>query len=199
MAEPRSAWSEARTGHGDDEDGPQQHHPEPEHHRRKQETTQRARPSGTGQNEEEPVHLPAPTAGEDLLSDYAALGLTLGPHPMALLRDEPAFRHCRRASDLERMNHGRFVRLAGLVTGRQRPSSASGVLFMTLEDETGNANVVIWTSILTRFRAAILGSQLVLVKGVVEREGSVIHVVAGQVADFSHYLGKLRAPSRDFR
>jgi error-prone DNA polymerase len=96
------------------------------------------------------------------------------------------------------MNHGRFVRLAGLVTGRQRPSSASGVLFLTLEDETGNASVVIWTSILARFRAAILGSQLVLVKGVVEREGSVIHVIAGQVADFSPYLGDLRARSRDF-
>jgi error-prone DNA polymerase len=147
---------------------------------------------------EEPVDLPAPTAGQDALADYASLGLTLGAHPMALLRTVPDFRRCARAGDLARTNTGRFVRVAGLVTGRQRPSTASGVLFLTLEDETGNVNVVVWTSVLERFRAPILGGRLLLVKGVVEREGPVIHVVAGHVADRSGHIGELRARSRDF-
>jgi error-prone DNA polymerase len=71
-------------------------------------------------------------------------------------------------------------------------------LFLTLEDESGNHNVVIWSSVLARFRGPILGGRLLLVKGVLEREGRVIHVVAGHVADYSHHLGELRADSRDF-
>ena len=133
-----------------------------------------------------------------MLADYAALGLTLGAHPMALLRERAEFRNGKRAADLARLNHGRFVRVAGLVTGRQRPSTASGVLSLTLEDETGNINVVVWTSILERFRGPILGGRLLLVKGVLEREGSVIHVVAGHVSDHSMRIGELRARSRDF-
>ncbi|HSG90595.1 MAG TPA: OB-fold nucleic acid binding domain-containing protein, partial [Pseudomonadales bacterium] len=148
--------------------------------------------------DEQAVDLPAPGAGQDLLADYASLGLSLGAHPMALLRERPEFRRCSRALDLRRLNHGRFVRIAGLVTGRQRPSTASGVLFLTLEDETGNSNVVIWTSVLARFRGPILGGRLLLVKGVMEREGPVIHVVAGHIADYSHHIGSLRSQSRDF-
>ncbi|MDZ7825805.1 MAG: OB-fold nucleic acid binding domain-containing protein [Gammaproteobacteria bacterium] len=143
--------------------------------------------------------LPAPGAGDDLLADYASLGLTLGAHPMALLRERPEFRRCTRSSDLRHLNPGRFVRIAGLVTGRQRPGTASGVLFLTLEDETGNHNVVVWSSVLDRFRGPILGGRLLQVKGVLEREGPVIHVVAGHVADCSEYIGTLRARSRDFR
>ena len=144
------------------------------------------------------VELPAPSRGQDLLSDYASLGLTLGAHPLALLRTGAPFQRCTRARELARLNHGRFVRVAGLVTGRQRPSTASGVLFLTLEDDTGNVNVVVWTSVLARFRAPILGGRLLLVKGVVEREGAVIHVVAGHVQDHSEALGTLRTRSRDF-
>ena len=144
------------------------------------------------------VRLDAPTRGQDMLADYASLGLTLGAHPMALLRGRAEFHNGKRAVELTRLNHGRFVRVAGLVTGRQRPSTASGVLFLTLEDETGNINVVVWTSILERFRGPILGGRLLLVKGVLEREGSVIHVVAGHVSDHSGRIGELRARSRDF-
>jgi len=146
----------------------------------------------------QPVALPAPSRGQDLLADYASLGLTLGAHPLALLRSRMPFRRCTRAAELPRLNHGRFVRVAGLVTGRQRPSTASGVLFLTLEDDTGNVNVVVWTSVLARFRAPILGGRLLHVKGVVEREASVIHVVAGHVQDHSEALGSLRTNSRDF-
>ena len=137
------------------------------------------------------VSLAAPTEADDMLADYRYLGLTLGPHPMALLRGEPEFKGCRTASELPGYRHEQFVQVAGIVTCRQRPGSASGVVFMTLEDETGNSNIVVWNSVLQRFRAALLQSRLIAVKGVVEREGAVIHVVAGQVRDLSHKLAAL--------
>ena len=152
------------------------------------------------------VTLDGPSTGQDMASDYRYLGLTLGPHPLELLRDHQTLKGCRSARELKHYKHGQFVRVAGLVTGRQRPSSAAGVIFVTLEDETGNANVVIWSSILERFRAAILQAQLLIVKGVVEREGEVIHVIAGHVRDHSKLLAEISggdgepAPfsSRDF-
>ena len=145
------------------------------------------------------VRLEEPTATEDMFADYRYTGLTLGPHPMTLLREQPEFANCATALGLQRYRHGQFTRIAGLITGRQRPGSAAGVMFLTVEDETGNSNVVIWTSILQRFRAALLQSQLVIIKGVVERESEVIHVVAGHVSDASHYLNEIDAfKSRDF-
>src|SRR5690606_6347040 len=94
--------------------------------------------------------------------------------------------------ELTRCRHGQFVRVAGLVTGRQRPGTASGVLFVTLEDETGNVNLVVWSSVLEQFRAALLQGQLLRVKGVVERDQEVIHVVAGYVEDRTDLLTALR-------
>ncbi len=134
------------------------------------------------------VTLDAPSEGQDMMADYRYLGLTLGRHPMALLRGHKAFSGCRSAQDLQGYRHGQFVRVAGVVTGRQRPNTASGVIFVTLEDETGNANIVVWTSILERYRAALLQGKLLKIKGVVEREGEVIHVVAGKVSDHTPLL-----------
>ena len=152
------------------------------------------------------IQLPAPTEIEDLSADYAALGLTLGRHPMAIIREKELwekggpFHRCKKAADLELLPHGRFVRVAGIVTGRQRPASASGVIFLTLEDETNNINVVIWTRVLERFRAAVVQGSLLKIKGVLEREASVIHVIAGHIEDLSHYLTPLlTTKSRDFR
>jgi error-prone DNA polymerase len=145
------------------------------------------------------VYLPPPAEADDLRADYTSLGLTLGRHPMAMLREQAPFARLKTAHDLESLNHGRFVQVAGIVTGRQRPSSASGVLFMTLEDETDNINVVIWTRVLETFRAAVVQGRLVKIKGVVERQDSVIHVVAGHVEDLSHYLEHFSLKSRDFR
>ena len=102
------------------------------------------------------------------------------------------------SSDLP-LNHGRFVKVSGIVTGRQRPSSAAGVLFLTLEDETDNINVVIWSSVLDRFRSAVVQGRLLKIKGTLERESSIIHVVAGHVEDLSHYLSHFSLRSRDFR
>ena len=141
--------------------------------------------------------LTAPSAGQDMLADYRYLGLTLGPHPMLLLRDHPQIANCRCASELSNFRHGQFVQVAGLVTCRQRPSSASGVVFLTLEDETGNSNIVIWTSVLERYRAVLLQGQLLSIKGTVEREGEVIHVVAGHVIDRTALLGTLAQHADD--
>ena len=137
------------------------------------------------------VRLDGPGPGEDAMADYRYLGLTLGPHPMSLLREDRAFRHCRSAADLSEYRHNQFIQVAGIVTCRQRPGSASGVIFMTLEDETGNSNIVVWSSVLERFRAALLQGRLLAIKGVVEREGEVIHVVAGDVRDLTHKLAGL--------
>ena len=134
------------------------------------------------------VALEGPAEGEEMLADYRYLGLTLGPHPMALLRGDPEFRRCRTAKELQGFCQGQFIQVAGIVTCRQRPGTATGVMFMTLEDETGNSNIVVWNSVLKRFRAELLGSRLVAVKGIVEREGIVIHIVAGQVRNLSHKL-----------
>ena len=137
------------------------------------------------------VALPGPSAGRNMAADYRYLGLTLGPHPLALLRAEPEFARCRTAEALQRCRNEQFAQVAGLVTCRQRPGSATGVVFMTLEDETGNSNIVVWNRVLTRFRAALLQSRLLLVKGVVQREGLVVHVVAGEARDLSHKLAEL--------
>ncbi len=150
---------------------------------------------------ETPINLPAPSVTEDLLDDYRYTGLTLGPHPMAVLKQQ--FNHFCTAEDLANHRHGKLVRVAGLVTGRQRPGTATGVVFLTLEDETGNINVVVWSTVLNRFRAALLQGQLLKIKGVVEREGSVIHVVAGHVEDATHKLREMDTQtlpfsSRDF-
>ena len=137
------------------------------------------------------ARLKRPGAGDDLIADYRYLGLTLGPHPMSLLRDDPALRDCRTAADLLECRPNQFVRVAGIVTCRQRPGSATGVVFMTLEDETGNSNIIVWNAVLTRYRAELLQGRLLAIKGVVEREQSVIHVVAGEVRDLTDRLAGL--------
>ena len=137
------------------------------------------------------VALAGPSEADDMLADYRYLGLTLGRHPMALLREAPELDRCRTASELATYRHEQFIEVAGIVTCRQRPGSASGVVFMTLEDETGVSNIVVWNSVLQRFRAPLLQGRLIAVKGVVEREGAVIHVIAGQVRDLSHKLAEL--------
>jgi len=146
--------------------------------------------------------LPVPSRANNMLDDYRYLGLSLGPHPMALLRNSPDFQRYSTAVDLNLYKQGRFVRVAGLVTGRQRPQTATGVLFVTLEDETGNINLVVWSSVFDRYRAALLQGQLLKVKGVVEREGEVIHVVVGHIDDGSDLLAGIsrsRVPESNFK
>lgn len=150
------------------------------------------------QQRESPVQLPAPSETQNLREDYHSTGLTLGRHPMALLRNHPALRNVKRHSDLHGLHHKCFVRIAGIVTGRQRPGTATGVVFITLEDETGNSNIVVWRDLVERFRAEVLHAQMLCVKGVVERDGDVIHVIAGHLQDMTELLGELDTSSRDF-
>ena len=144
------------------------------------------------------VSLRPPRLAESLRADYENLGTTLRPHPLALLRSRPCFQKLPRAEDLRSLRNGRFLRLAGIVTGRQRPGTASGVLFLTLEDETGFINVIVWPRVLERFRAIVLGASLLYVKGVLQREGEVIHVVGGAFFDESAQLADLPLKARDF-
>jgi error-prone DNA polymerase len=144
------------------------------------------------------VHLPAPQVAEEVLSDYRATGLTLRAHPMSLLRDRPPFNRCKRHEDLAGVGNRRFVRIAGLVTCRQRPGSAAGVVFLTLEDETGNSNVVVWKRTQQQFRQALMSGKLLLIKGIVETRDNVTHVIAGALYDYTRELDSLRVKSRDF-
>ena len=144
------------------------------------------------------VSLRAPGVAEEVLADYRSTGLTLRPHPMSLLRKDHPFNRCKRHADLPTIGNNRFVRIAGLVTGRQRPGTASGVLFLTLEDETGNSNIVVWPRVQEQFRQALMTSQLLLVKGILETRDNVIHVIAGALYDYSRSLKDLHVRSRDF-
>ncbi len=144
------------------------------------------------------VALPAPSVGEDVAADYQALGTTLGPHPLALLRPRLRALGCRSAAELDALEHGDQLAMAGLVVGRQRPQTASGVTFVTLEDEFGLVNVVVWRELAERQRQALVGSQLLKVSGRLERQGEVRHLIARRLDDISPLLGGLSVHSRDF-
>ena len=142
--------------------------------------------------------LPTPGEGEDIVADYASLGFTLGRHPLALLRGRLGRLGMLTAGQLHALADGRVARAAGLVTCRQRPDTASGVIFVTLEDETGCANVIVWRDLAERQRRELLGARLLGVQGVIEREGEVVHLVARKLFDYDVLLGRLTVHSRDF-
>ncbi len=144
-----------------------------------------------------PAFAPA-SEGEELVADYASTGLTLGRHPLALLRERLKRLRFVTAAELRNMPHGRPVHAAGIVTGRQRPDTASGVVFVTLEDETGNVSVVVWRDVGERQRRELLGARLLGVHGILERDGEVVHLIAGRLTDHSPLLGQLSILSRDF-
>jgi error-prone DNA polymerase len=141
---------------------------------------------------QESADLQTPSETENLYADYNHTGLSLGRHPMELLREQfPMFRRCKRHAELAALGHRRFVRIAGLVTGKQRPGTASGVVFLTLEDETGNSNVVVWHNVQKNCRQALLKAQLLIVKGVIETDGAVVHVIAQELTDCSELLSRI--------
>jgi len=145
--------------------------------------------------------LPRPTEGEDLVADYRSVGLTLGRHPLALLW--PQFgtrgRAVTSASELAQLAHGTRVRVAGIVVTRQKPSTASGVTFVTLEDHTGNVNLIVWKKVGEAQRRALYGARLMEVEGRLQREQSVLHVIVTRIHDRTPWLGRLLTRSRDFR
>lgn len=143
----------------------------------------------------------APTEGENVVADYASLGLTLRSHPLALLRPRLTDLGLITAAQVRAGQPGQIVRTAGIVTCRQRPGTASGVTFVTLEDETGMINVVVWRDLAERFRKELLSARLMVVYGQLEKDGpagEVIHLIAGRLVDRSELLGRLETESRDF-
>ncbi|ODJ92614.1 error-prone DNA polymerase [Pseudomonas viridiflava] len=150
-------------------------------------------------SEEHQVTLPLPTVAEDLVADYATLGTTLGPHPLALLRRQLAAKRFRSSRDLLTLENDRTLSVAGLVIGRQRPGTASGVTFVTLEDEFGMVNVVVWRDLAERQRKVLVGSQLLQVFGRLESKSGVRHLIAQRLYDLTPLLTGLDVRSRDFQ
>jgi DNA polymerase III alpha subunit len=136
--------------------------------------------------------LPEMPLGEHVVEDYASLSLTLKRHPLAFLRTELAREGLVTAAALAHLPVGRRFSIAGIVLIRQRPGSANGVVFITIEDETGIANLIVWPAILERFRRAALGATLLRCTGKLQREESVIHVVADHLEDMTPRLNTLR-------
>ena len=145
--------------------------------------------------------LPEVTELQMVARDYTTLGLSLRKHPLAFIRDGLATRGAITAADLKdegHWPHGTAVAVAGVVLVRQRPSTASGIVFMTLEDETGVSNLIVRPHIFKRDRSAARHGVVLLVNGRIERSGEVVHVVAQRIEDIGHEITRLTAPSRDF-
>ncbi len=142
--------------------------------------------------------LRAPREGQDIVADYGSLGLTLRRHPLALLRDRLQRRGVLPMQELWEQPNGKMVITAGLVITRQRPGSAGGVTFVTMEDETGYVNLIVWNRVAVEQRAALLESRLLEVHGKLQREGDVQHVIAQRLTNLSSLLGDLVVASRNF-
>ncbi len=155
-------------------------------------------PANTRGSEGIPL-LRAPREGHDIVADYASLGLTLRRHPLALLRDRLGKRGVIDTQALWGLPTGRRVTTAGLVITRQRPGSAGGVTFVTLEDEVGFVNVIVWKRLADVERAPLLESRLLEVHGRLQRQGDVLHVIARHLVNLSPLLGALMVESRNFR
>lgn len=153
----------------------------------------------SGNSAQEPrVALPRASEWEEVLRDYRHLGLSTGRHPLALLRARLRAHGISSRREIASMRHGSKVQVSGLVTHLQHPQTANGVIFGSLEDETGINNVIFWPKTFAAYRHKILGANLMLVKGELQREGSVIHVVAEEVDDLSAWVRALPRNSRDF-
>ncbi len=142
-----------------------------------------------------------PTEAEEIAADYDSLGFTLGRHPLALLRNRLGELGLVTAERLSLLPHGRRVGTAGLVTCRQRPGTGE-VVFVTLEDESGCVNVIVWHDLFERYRKELLGARLLGVEGVIESDGRVVHLIARRFVDHTPLLARLLGPldvaSHDF-
>jgi error-prone DNA polymerase len=143
--------------------------------------------------------LSKPTEGQNIVADYQSLGMTLERHPLHLLRHRLDRYRYRPAGCLAELATGSSVNVAGLVITKQRPGTASGVTFVTLEDETGHINLVVWKQVAESYRPALLNARLMGIRGELQIEGEVIHVIARQLIDHTEMLGNLLVTSRDFR
>jgi error-prone DNA polymerase len=179
-------------------------------HRRQQVWEAAAQQKAPGMLRDAPIDeqlllLPAAQEGEEIFFDYSALGFTLRRHPVALLRSRLARMKLMTARDLDRLPHNRKAAACGIVTVRQQPQTANGTIFVTIEDETGPVNVIVWKHVREAQRDALLHSRLMAVRGVWQRDvdsgGQVKHLIAEQLEDLTPLLGRLgrgRSNARDF-
>jgi error-prone DNA polymerase len=144
---------------------------------------------------EEQAELPLMSPGEHVVNDYRSLSLSLKAHPVSFLREELRARRIVEAGRLPEIDSGRRISVAGLVLVRQRPGTASGVIFATLEDETGVANIIVWPKIFERYRSIVMGARLLGVTGRLQSEQSVIHIVAERLENLSPLLARLSSDS----
>ena len=149
--------------------------------------------------DEDVLELPPAPEGEEIVFDYASLGLTLRRHPLALLRPKLDERRLLTAEQLNALPNGRSVRYCGIVTLRQQPETANGTVFISLEDETGVVQVICWKSLRDLQRKELLRSRLMAVYGTWQREGDVKNLIAGRLEDLTPLLGRLTTESRDFK
>ncbi|MGL4230053.1 MAG: OB-fold nucleic acid binding domain-containing protein, partial [Casimicrobium sp.] len=141
----------------------------------------------------------APTEGSEIVEDYRSTGLTLRRHPVALLRSRLNRSRAISASQVQNTVSGRFIKAAGIVTCRQHPSTAKGTTFVTLEDETGYVNVIVWAGVAERYRKTLVLSRFMIVTGKIERQGHVVHLIAERLKNLTYLIGNLATISRDFR
>jgi len=146
---------------------------------------------------EENVSLPKMTLSEHVVHDYGALSLSLKAHPVSFVREKLNQLHVLSTKQLSSAKDGDVVRVAGLVIVRQRPGTANGICFMTIEDETGFANVVVFENLFQKYRKEVLQSQLIMVEGKLQVEGEVIHVIAGSCYNFSKLLRQLTKSKKE--
>jgi len=139
-----------------------------------------------------------PNDFDTLIEDYASTGLSLNKHPITLLAESGKLSRFTRMNELIYMPHKSFVCVAGVVTGKQSPGTASGVTFFTLEDDTGNINVIVWAGTARAQKKVYLTAKIIKVVGILEREGEVTHVIAGKLIDLTDKLSQLAISSRDF-
>ncbi|MDG4866610.1 error-prone DNA polymerase [Guyparkeria sp. 1SP6A2] len=144
------------------------------------------------------VDLPAPNRAETVVADYQRLGLSLNGHPLGLLRERLRRLRLRRSDDLATRHDGAHTRYCGLVTMRQRPGTAKGTVFLTLEDEVGTVNVIVWPDRVAEFRQIVVNARLLEVRGQWQHRDGVAHLVARMLVDHSDWLGELPTRSRDF-
>ncbi|MSP02682.1 MAG: error-prone DNA polymerase [Acetobacteraceae bacterium] len=150
--------------------------------------------------------LPVMTKGRQVVEDYRSIGLSLRAHPVSFLRATLNARQMTRCADLTRKRDGARLSVAGIILVRQRPGSARGVLFVTIEDETGHANLIVWPSVFERQRKTLLSASMIACRGKLQKEGEVMHVIADEIIDMSALLRSvgdesrvMRLPTRDFR
>jgi error-prone DNA polymerase len=142
--------------------------------------------------------LPTMPLGQEVMTDYSTTRLSLKTHPLALVRDTLTSQHILTAREVNSLPHGRWVKVAGLVLIRQRPGTASGIVFITLEDETGVVNLIVRPNTFDQYRAAARHAALLQCHGYVERQGQVVHVMAKRLFDRSELIRGYEVSSRDF-